>query len=376
VNYGENVVFYNQVTNICLAICPISLHSGTLLAPPFVPQSMAYIEKRGEKWRAQIRRAGQKSISRTFTTQREALAWSRSIEHQADTGKKIGGGKATIKSLLQHYREARAESGRPIGRQTNEHYMLNTLEAYFGATQLQKLSTTDIKDFCRSRRRQGAGPYTVNMELSKFGTALRYSCSLLDIPYMDPVATARPALRHFGLIGAQNKRERRPTPEEWLRLMEHFATLPTAIPMADIVTVAALSAFRRGELVKLRWSDLDVESRTIMVRDRKHPRQKKGNNEVIPLVGASLDIIMRQPRTGDLVFPYNVYTLSYWFTRSCKELGIVDLHFHDMRHEATSALFEAGLDIAEVATVTGHKSWTNLKRYTNLRPEDVAKKTR
>jgi integrase len=52
-------------------------------------------------------------------------------------------------------------------------------------------------------------------------------------------------------------------------------------------------------------------------------------------------------------------------------LKIDDLHFHDLRHEATSRLFEAGLTIEKVALVTGHKDWKMLRRYTNLRPESL-----
>lgn len=59
------------------------------------------------------------------------------------------------------------------------------------------------------------------------------------------------------------------------------------------------------------------------------------------------------------------------FRRACQELKIEDLHFHDLRHEGTSRLFEAGLSIERVALVTGHKDWRMLRRYTNLKPEDL-----
>jgi site-specific recombinase XerD len=52
-------------------------------------------------------------------------------------------------------------------------------------------------------------------------------------------------------------------------------------------------------------------------------------------------------------------------------LKIKNLHFHDLRHEATSRLFEAGFSIEQVALVTGHKDWKMLRRYTHLRPEHL-----
>lgn len=148
--------------------------------------------------------------------------------------------------------------------------------------------------------------------------------------------------------------------------------------MADIVRVAALNALRRGEICRIAWADLDIARRTLVVRDRKHPRRKRGNDEVVPLVGDSLDIVMCQPRRErePRIFPYEPGTVSYWFTQACKDLGIKDLHFHDMRHEATSALFEAGWQIPEVAAVTGHKDWRHLKRYTHPDPAEIAKKPR
>ncbi len=73
------------------------------------------------------------------------------------------------------------------------------------------------------------------------------------------------------------------------------------------------------------------------------------------------------------IFPHHHKSISTAFTRACDELKIDDLHFHDLRHEGTSRLFEAGLSIEKVALVTGHKDWRMLQRYTNLKPEDLHK---
>ena len=77
----------------------------------------------------------------------------------------------------------------------------------------------------------------------------------------------------------------------------------------------------------------------------------------------------------NLVFPYNSKSLGTAFRRTCRALGIVDLHFHDLRHEATSRLFEAGFDIPEVSLVTGHKDWKMLRRYLNIRPHQILRRT-
>jgi integrase len=74
------------------------------------------------------------------------------------------------------------------------------------------------------------------------------------------------------------------------------------------------------------------------------------------------------------IFPYSPFSVSKLFTQACRDAKIEDLRLHDMRHEGTSRLFEAGWDIPEVAMVTGHRSWAHLKRYTNLKPTDIARK--
>ena len=80
---------------------------------------------------------------------------------------------------------------------------------------------------------------------------------------------------------------------------------------------------------------------------------------------------MPSPETSRYIFPYDPRSISAAFTRACHFLQIEDLRFHDLRHEATSRLFEMGYQIQEVAQFTLHDSWNELKRYTNLKPENV-----
>jgi integrase len=71
------------------------------------------------------------------------------------------------------------------------------------------------------------------------------------------------------------------------------------------------------------------------------------------------------------IFPYNGKSIGTAFRRQCKDLKIEDLHFHDLRHEGTSRLFEVGFSIEQVALVTGHKDWKMLRRYTHIKPETL-----
>jgi integrase len=72
-------------------------------------------------------------------------------------------------------------------------------------------------------------------------------------------------------------------------------------------------------------------------------------------------------------FPSKGRAVSHAFAKACKHVGIADLHFHDLRHEATSRLFEnTDLRDVEIASITGHKTMEMLKRYAHLRSAQLA----
>ena len=331
---------------------------------------MASITPRGGRWRVQIRRVGQRPLFRTFRTRAQAQAWARQMETDLDAGRAPGSGSGpTVAELIQAYRDLR-EASRPIADQSNEHYMLEHLEFLLGNK--RALTPHDLVLFARARKDAGAGPYTINMEVSKLGTVLRYAGAALHLELPDVVGRARPLLAHLGLIGGGGKRHRRPTEDELRRILE-------ALPehLADVVRFAIASCMRRGEIVRLTWGDVDWDKRLIRVRDRKHPRAKVGNDQWVPLLGEAWEIVVRLKQhrraPGDAIFVHHAQTISKAFKVACDALGIADLHFHDLRHEGISRLFEAGYSIEQVALVSGHQSWAHLKRYTNLRPEDLHK---
>lgn len=141
--------------------------------------------------------------------------------------------------------------------------------------------------------------------------------------------------------------------------------------MRDIIQFAVATAMRLDEIMRLRWEDLNKDHKTITIRDRKHPNQKEGNDQEVPLLGDSFDIAMRQPDTHTRIFPCNGNTISSIFPPACQALGIVDLRFHDMRHEGVSRLFERGFRIEQVSLVSGHRDWKMLQRYTQLKAVDL-----
>lgn len=336
---------------------------------------MASIIQVGEKWRALIRRKGHPSYCQTFTTKAQAQSWARGIEADIDRGqtlapKTVIGRVVLVSDLIDTYRKLR-EKSRPIADTANEHYMLKTLERHLGALDASRLSAADLVAYAEARKDEdGAGPYTVNMDISKLGTIMRLAGVHLKITLPDVVGQARPLLAHMHLIGGGGKRERRPEEDELSRIVE-WLELSRGRVYADAVRFAVMTAMRRGEIVRLEWIGLDAEKKLALIKNRKDPRKKAGNDQWVPLMNGAWELVQAQPNADARIFPIHEQTISKYFKDACNALSIPDLHFHDLRHEGISRLFEQGFDIPRVALVSGHKSWNNLRRYAQLRPEDL-----
>lgn len=329
---------------------------------------MASIIKTPEgSYRAFIRRTGAKGLSKTFKTKVEAERWARQTEAAIEAGTVVKSAKgATVGDAITAYIKLRDEGKRPINPQSNEVYMLRWLERDLGDEVVAGIKPQRLATYCTRRSKTGAGPYTIGMEISKLGTVLKYSAMALGETFPDVVAQARPLLDHLGLIGPGTPRERRPTADELSAVREAAPPL-----LRDIIDFAIATCMRRGEIVRMRWQDVDSDARMLTILDRKDPRKKSGNDERIPLLGDALAIIQRQPQSEDRVFPVIAEWISDNFLLACRIAKVEDLVFHDLRHEGISRLFEAGYRIEQVALVSGHKSWAMLKRYTQIKPESL-----
>jgi integrase len=184
---------------------------------------------------------------------------------------------------------------------------------------------------------------------------------------------ARITAKKLGKISKSNERTRRPTLAELDALFEHLIRRATqAAPLPLIAAFAIFSTRRQGEITRITAHDLDQAHSDVWVRDMKHPGEKLGNDVRVSLppeaMACARILIRDHHRGGDpRICPYNEESISTAFTRACQFLEIDDLHFHDLRHEGISRLFELGHNIPQVAMVSGHRTWTSLKRYTHLR---------
>jgi integrase len=193
----------------------------------------------------------------------------------------------------------------------------------------------------------------------------------------EEVKLARVALKRLDLIGDPQERDRRPTQNELDDLVKYFDEKPRQlIPVGRMIRFAVATAMRQEEICTITWDDMDIRNRMVTEHDRKDPRKNDGNNQRIPMLSLTgydaWQVLLEQrieTRGIGRVFPHQHKLSGTAFQRACKTLNIDDHHFHDLSHEATSRLFEAGLTIEKVALVTGHRDRKMLRRYTNLRPE-------
>ncbi len=321
---------------------------------------MASILQIGSRWRAQVRPPGRKSISKTFDTRAQAERWAEAVEEAARDNKPPTSGM-TVADLVSAFRRAREELGLPILPTSNTHYMLEHLAEDLGRERVVDLRPEVLVRWARMRRDQGAGGYTVNMELSQLGTVIRHTASFLDISLPDVVGQARPLLRYGQLITGGARRTRRPTQDELHALLDHLDRRSPQI--ADAVRVAAVTGLRRGELARIAWADIDEARRAVLVRKRKHPRRTEARDEWVPLLGDAWKVVQRQPRVDARIFPVSVEALTDNVTAATRALGIPDLRLHDMRREATSRLREMGFDADARKAIVGHRSDEVHSRY-------------
>lgn len=245
-----------------------------------------------------------------------------------------------------------------------------------GRLPLLSITSKHLVDHVRERRTAGAGPATAGNDLTWLRVLAKVARAAWGVPArLEVIDDAIMHCRGQRLIARAEQRTRRPTLDELGQLLDWFTRGDgrAQIPMAEVVLFALFSARREAEICLLRRDDLDREGKTIVVRNVKDPRQR-GRSFRASLTDEALAILERQPAAGELFFPYNPRSIQAAFTRACAMKGIEDLHFHDLRHEAASRLFELGWTLPQVATVTGHRTWANLQRYTHLQGHGMVDK--
>ena len=311
-----------------------------------------------------VRRKGVAPRCRSFDKKSDAERWARDLEAQVDAAGYVPDTRAaeqtTLGDVLTRYRDEIS----PMKRSAKtEIIRINAmLRRDVCHRTLVMLSSSDLASY-RDERLKTVAPATVIRELNTIGHALEVAQREWGIHL-----TRNPA-KLVRRPKAPKGRSRRLEGDEEAKLLA--AANKSRNPwMGPLIVLAVETGMRRGELLGLRWKDVDLERRIAHLSVTKN-----GESRDVPLSSravATLDGLMQHPnRDAEQVFPVSGNAIRLAWERLRERAGVGDLHLHDLRHEAVSRLFEKGLDIMAVSTISGHKTMSMLKRYTHLRATDL-----
>lgn len=329
-----------------------------------------------------ITRGGRRvhSEAQTFDRRPAAAAWITRREAELKENPELLGRDAKARDpLLRDVIDLYvADSRKEIGKTKAQ--VLEAIKRYdIADLRCSKIGSVEVLDFARDLS-NGRQPQTVANYLSHLGAVFAIARIAWGAPLDEgAMKDALKGAKRLGITGKSKSRSRRPTLDELDRLLSHFLVSETrhrgVIPMTRIVPFAIFSARRQDEITRLRWADFDEAQKRVLVRDMKHPGEKMGNDTWVDLPDEAVAIIKATVRgKAEEIFPYDAGSISASFTRAAILLGINEesmadhdrLHFHDLRHEGVSRLFEIGYSIPRAALVSGHRTWASLKRYTHL----------
>ncbi len=324
------------------------------------------------KWRAQVRQGGLYKGA-TFKLKREAQAWAAQVEVQAHslvtTGYQNVPQGYTVAKLIDTYIE-----------DTNPHdkrrHCLERIKRDVGRYALSKLNAAILGDYISARLKTGIQGVTLAYDLSTLSAVLKYGKFVKKLNIDSMVAReARASMALRKVETRSTEREREPTDEEMQALYAAWDANPRLkLPMTDLCRFALASAMRQGEICRITIEDVNRQNKTVVIRDRKDPLRKVGNHMTVPLLPEAWEIAVKhmgRRKEGKIFEGCYERSVSTSFTRTCKKVGIKDLHYHDLRHRAIRQLFSAGLAIPEVSLLSGHKNWKILARYVAVQPAEV-----
>lgn len=324
---------------------------------------MPTIRKKGDKqYHVQIRKRGYPTQTKTFTSLVAAEEWATVIESEMVRGVFVSRNEAEatlIKDVLDRFETEVLPTKRS---EQSDKSRIKTLADAFGDYRMASLTSSQVAQF-RDRRLKVVGPQSVIHELNLLNRVLK-AASMdwgIALPGGLPTAHVRKPIKPRG-------RDRRVSETEIAAILS-----ATESPeLRTIITIAVETGMRRNELASLTWDELDLKKQTAHL-----PKTKTDVPRTVPLSKAAIRALKAfGVKTEGQVFALRPESMSQAFERACEphRANIIGVRFHDLRHEATSRLFEKGLNVMEVAAITGHKTLDMLKRYTHLRAEDLAKK--
>jgi len=242
----------------------------------------------------------------------------------------------------------------------NKDYIGRELLRRFGNIPLHRINVAMLESYQQELLGGGNGPATVNRKMAMLKHLVRKAN---DWKMVDD-GTLR-------MVRKVKQLKEPPGRLRYLTAVEGQRLLAECKPyLRPIVTLALNSGMRRGEILKLKWDDVDLRNRFLMARETKN-----GESRAVPINEAVREALEGTVRRLDS--PYVFYNpkgkplkeIRHSFGSACRKAGIRDFRFHDLRQTAASIMAMGGVSLLTIGTILGHKTASMTKRYSHLSPE-------
>jgi integrase len=325
---------------------------------------MASFRQHGKGWQGRIRRRGYPDITKVFEARQDAEKWARALESEIDKGQFASVSEAqrtTLGDLIARYLVEVTPSMK--GAAEDAIRLKAIMRKPIARWSMANLSASRIAAFRDERIKEVSGG-TVIRELAYLSAIINHARREWGINVPNPVQMVRKP-------PSPQARSRVLTEEEVTRLLDALEPSGRRSHWTKAaVQLALATAMRRGELLSLRWENVDLVGRAAFLPDTKN-----GDSRTVPLSSAALQVLAALTRhISGVVFPVKAFTLDAAFKRGLKRAGLEGVRFHDLRRTAITRMAEKLPNVIELAAVSGHKSLMVLRRYYRPTAAELAQK--
>ena len=327
------------------------------------------VGKSGEKtYQVAIRLKGQKPVYKTFSALSRAKAWARKKEAELLIISEQNFSNPTLKEALAYYSDNYSKNAaKPEDEVRRANLFINSDMSSLRANEFKP---NDVIQWIKTRTQKVKGDTAIR-ELTTLSNAIKVANVELNAGiYPEAVKEAKSYCRKNKLLVPSERREVRVSNSE----LETILNKSGSDALSDIAWFALYTGMRRGEIFNLEWSMLSTTDGKLTA-SLPASITKTSTARDVPILPVASEIIHSQVRQlhNNKVFSSfsDEGNISQAFTRAAQRAERPDINFHDLRHEATSRFFEMGLSTEQVMSITGHKDYRSIARYTHLSKESV-----
>ena len=319
------------------------------------------VYRRGKTYWVRFQFAGQEYRRSARTASRnEALAYERELREQLGRIARGGRARRTYREAMERFLVEHCATLKP-GARVRYISSAKALHPHFKELYLDQIGRGQLADFIGSRRGTGVTTATIRRDLACLSSMMSCAC---DWDWID--------INPIKAFSKRGLKEAAPlirflTRDEFARL--HDAAAPHLRPM---LLLAVSSGMRLEEMLSLRWPQIDLARREIMLTETK-----TGAPRVVPIPGTIIGTLDRLPR--NLFQPWVFWhgdgqrytTVKTAFNAACRRANLKDFRWHDLRHTFASWAVQDGMDLYPLSRILGHKTMAMTARYAHLRTADL-----